>query len=451
MSTETLLSKSILDFKQHLIGVVQQALIEAKKQGASGAEVSAGMGSGLSVTVRLAEIETIEHNHDKNLQITVYFDHKLGAASTSDLSEPAIVAAVTAACTIARHTAADSCFGLADPERLIQDIPDLDLYHPYPLVVENSIELAQNCEEAGRSYDKRITNSEGATASSQEGIDVYGNTNGFIAALPRTRFSRSCSVIAQKNKGMQRDYWYDAKRNFIELEVAEQVGKKAAQRAIRRLDARKLPTCKAPVIYEAPVASSLLSHFISAITGGNLYRQASFLVDHLGKKIFPEMVNVSERPYILQGMGSTAYDQEGVATQNRDIVSDGILEGYVLNSYSARKLGMVTTGNAGGIHNLEISHGDSNLQELVKKMGRGLLITELIGFGVNMVTGDYSRGVTGFWVENGEIQYPVEEITVAGNLEEMYQQFLEIGNDVDVRRNIRTGSIMLENMTIGGN
>ena len=451
MTSNTVQPKIRLDAEQFLTNAVEQALVHARQLGATEAEASAADSHGLSVTVRLNELETIEHNHDTSLQITVYFGHKLGTASTSDLSTGAIKKAVDAACSIARYTAEDPCFGLADSDLLAYEFPNLDLYHPYSLSTESAIELALQTEQAAMSYDKRITNSEGATISSQDGIDVYGNTNHFLATRPHTRYSRSCSVIAQQAGGMQRDYWYDTKRDFLDLETAERIGNKAARRAIRRLEARKLKTCKAPVIFEAPVAASLLSHFISAISGGNLYRQTSFLVDHLGKKIFPDNVTISENPLIPKALGSAAYDQEGVATHKRDIVEDGILKGYVLNSYSARKLGLTTTGNAGGIHNLDINHSSNDLPDLITSMGTGLLLTELIGFGVNTVTGDYSRGASGLWIEDGEIKYPVEEITIAGNLKEMYRNFLDVGNDIDIRKNIRTGSILLESLTIAGN
>ncbi len=405
---------------------------------------------GLSLTVRLGEVETVEHTRDKGMGVTVYFGQRTASASTTDFSEQALRETVRAACTIARYTAEDDCAGLADPERLAKDIPDLDLHHPWNPGTERAIELARAAESAARGLDKRITNSEGGSLSTHEGLEVYGNTHGFLGAVAATRHSLSVSVIAQDDSGMQRDYWYTVARAAAGLESPEKVGLEAARRSLRRLGSRKLSTRECPVLYEAPLASSLLSHLVSAVRGSSLYRQASFLLDSIGKPVFADFVRIHEQPHLKGAQGSAAFDSEGVATKPRDLVRDGILQGYVLDSYSARKLKMASTGNAGGVHNLTIEPGKDDLAALLKRMHTGLLVTELIGFGVNMVTGDYSRGAAGFWVENGEIQYPVEEITIAGNLKDMFRHVAAVGNDVDTRGNIRSGSILIESMTVAG-
>lgn len=392
----------------------------------------------------------MEHNRDRGLVVTVYFGERTGSASTSDYSASSVKDTVQAACAIASHTEEDPCNGLADPDRLAVDFPDLDLFHPWRPSVADVLDSALACEAAALDFDERITNSEGATGSSHEGHEVYGNSHGFRGRTSKTRHGTSCSVIGQTDAGMQRDYWYSSARNRAALEAPELIGRRAAERTVRRLNSRRLKTCKVPVIYEAPIASSLLSHFIGAISGGALYRQASFLLDHLGKQIFPSSVHLREEPQLPGAIGSANFDNEGVVTNARDIVRDGVLNSYVLDSYAARRLQLETTGNAGGVHNLTINAGDRNLEQLVKSMDRGVLVTELIGFGVNLVTGDYSRGAAGFWVENGEIQYPVEEITVAGNLKQMFTKLAEVGNDVDTRGNIRCGSILIDDMTIAG-
>jgi PmbA protein len=430
--------------------VVEKILAQARQQGASAAEAAVSVGQGLAVTVRLGEVETVEHNRDKHLGLTVYFGHKSGSASTSDFSDAAIRDTVRAACSIAKYTAEDECAGLADRDRLATEFPDLELYHPWNPGTAQAIELARECEDAARRVDARIKNSEGAALSTQEGVEVYGNTHGFIGTMPATRHSVSCSVIAQDDGGMQRDYWYSTARDHSDLDSVTEVGAQAGQRAVRRLGARKLDTRQTAVIYEAPVASSLLSHFINAVRGSSLYRRASFLLDHVDKPVFAEHVRIFEQPHLKKGLGSAAFDSEGVATVAHDIVTAGVLKSYVLDSYSARKLGLETTGNAGGIHNLTISTGEHDLSALLREMGSGLLITELIGFGVNVVTGDYSRGAAGFWVEGGEIQFPVEEVTVAGNLKQMFADLVAVGNDVDTRGNIRSGSILVRRMTVAG-
>lgn len=430
--------------------LVRDILAEARAQGASAAEAGVSLETGLSVTARLGEVETIEYNRDKGLGVTVYFGGRKGSSSTSDFTPEAVREAVRAACGIAKYTAEDEYAGLAEAALMARDVPDLDLCHPWDISAEQAIELAIECEAAARGMDVRITNSEGGSVSSHQGYRVYGNSHGFIGAYPSTRHSLSCAVIGGEGEGMQRDYWFTVARDSAELEAAAEVGRRAAQRTLRRLDARRLPTCQVPVIFAAEIATSLLSHFTSAIRGGALYRKASFLLDHLGKQIFPAHIHIHEQPHLKRALGSTPFDNEGVATQARDIVRDGILQGYILDSYAARKLGMQTTGNAGGVHNLVIDPGALDLDGLLRRMDKGLLVTELMGMGVNAVTGDYSRGAAGFWVENGEIQYPVEEITIAGNLRDMFMRIVEVGNDVEVRGGTRTGSILIEEMMIAG-
>lgn len=430
--------------------LVQDLLAEAKIQGATAAEAGVSIESGLATTVRMGDVETIEHHRDKGLAITVYIGHRKGSASTSDFSPSAVRDTVKAALAIASVTTEDPYSGLADAALMAREIPDLDLCYPWAVTPEQAIELALECETAARDFDVRITNSEGASVSTSQGFRVYGNSHGFVGAYPSSHHSISCSVISQSGEAMQRDYWYSSARDPSEIEASASVGRQAAERALRRLNPRRLATGSSPVIFAAEVASSLLSHFIGAISGSSLYRKTSFLVDSLGKQIFPAHIRIDERPHLKKGLGSAPFDSEGVATRAHDIIRDGILQSYVLDSYAARKLGMQTTGNAGGVHNLFITTGNKDLPALLKTMGKGLLVTELMGQGVNRVTGDYSRGAAGFWIENGEIQYPVDEITIAGNLRDMLMSLLEIGNDVDTRRNTRTGSIFIEQMTIAG-
>jgi len=435
---------------EQLKNLVSEVLAEAKRQGASSAEASVSVSQGLVVNVRLGEVETVEHTRDKGLSLTVFFGKHSGSASTTDLSPAALRDAVRAAASIARYTAADEYSGLADPAELAREVPDLDLFHPWNPGVDRAIELARECEDAARAADARITNSEGASVSSHESVEVYGNSHGFLGSIPTTRHSVSVAVVGQDESGMQRDYWYTSARAAGDLDPAAAVGRIAAERTVRRLGGRKLSTCTTPVIYEAPIASSLISHFVSAVRGTSLYRRASFLVDHLGKPVFAPRVRLHEQPFLKKGLGSTPYDGDGVAPMNRDLVRDGVLQGYVLDVYSARKLGLKSTGNAGGVHNLTLEPGRDDLSGLLRQMGRGLLVTELIGFGVNSVTGDYSRGASGFWVEGGAIQYPVEEITIAGNLKDMFRGILAVGNDLDTRGNIRCGSILIDSVTVAG-
>jgi PmbA protein len=436
--------------QQTMEQIVEQMLDEARRAGASSAEAAASNDLGLSVNVRLGEVETLEHHKDQGVAITVYFGQRKGTASTSDLRPEALREAVQAACRIARYTAQDNCAGLADPALMASDWPDLDLDHPWDLSVEQAIELAQQCESVAREHDARIINSEGASTNTLRGMAVYGNSHGFVGAYTATRHSLSCSVVAADDKGMQRDYWYSVARDAGGLQSPEFVGKEAARRAVRRLGGRRLSTRQCPAVYSPEMARSLIGHFVGAVRGGALYRKASFLVDALGQSVFPDFVRIHEQPHLLGALGSVPFDSEGVATRDRDLVTDGVLQGYVLDSYSARKLDMTTTGNAGGVHNLSIVPGEQGPQELLRTMGTGLLVTELIGHGINMVTGDYSRGAAGFWVENGEIQYPVEEITVAGNLKNLFKGIQAVGNDVNTDSNIRTGSLLLEQVTVAG-
>lgn len=422
----------------------------AQERGASSVETEASEGFGQNVTVRGGEVETIEHNRDKGLGVTVYIGKQRGHASTSDFSKQAVRDAVDAALSIARHTAADEFAGLADADLLARDIPDLDLYHPWDLSVDAAIDLARRCEAAGLQTDKRISNSEGATVSVQEAHFVYANSLGFLAGYPSSRHGIWCSLIAGRNDGMQRDDWYETGRNPNSLPEPESVGRRAAERALRRLDSRKIATTQAPVLFEAPIASSLLGHFVSAVSGGNLYRKSSFLLDSIGEQVFAPFVRLSELPHVPGGLASSPFDEEGVATQARDVVTGGEVRGYFLNSYSARKLGMRSSGNAGGNHNLILRDTGEDFGALIKKMGRGLVVTELLGHGVNAVTGDYSRGAAGFWVEGGEIAYPVQEITIAGNLKSIFRGLVAAGTDVVRRGSRQCGSILIDNMTIAG-
>lgn len=433
-----------------LKNTVQDLLDEAKRQGASAAEAGLSQENGLSVSARLGEVETIEHHCDQGLGITVYFGQRKGSASTTDLSPESIKETVSAACSIARYTSEDEYAGLPEKELLATEFPDLDLNHPWGINVDEAIALAVECEDAARTFHVEITNSEGASVNTHQGIHVMGNSFGFLHGNMSTRHSLSCSVLAQRGDSMQRDYWYTVARNSGLLEPAVEVGKKAAERALRRLAGRSLSTRQCPVLYSAETASGLLASFIGAINGGNLYRKSSFLLNALDTQIFPEFIHIHEQPHLKGALGSAAYDGEGVATRTRDIVSDGILRSYVLSTYSARKLGLRSTGNAGGVRNLTIDSGALDYQGMLKQLDTGLLVTELMGQGVNMVTGDYSRGAAGFWVENGEIQYPVEEITIAGNLKDMLKNIIAVGNDVDYRGNVRTGSILVERMSIAG-
>lgn len=433
-----------------LKSLVQEFLDEALKQGATAAEAALSIGNGLSVSARLGDVENIEYDCDQGLGITVYFDKRKGSASSTDLSSDSIKKTVAAACSIAKFSSADEFSGLPDPEMLATEFPDLDLYHPWDVDAEQAIKLAIECEDAARFYHSEITNSEGAAVNSHQGIKIFGNTLGFLQGYQSTRHSLSCSVIGQRGEEMQRDYWYSVARNANNLEQAAAIGEKAAMRTLRRLGGRSLSSRVAPVLYAPEMAASLLGALMGAISGSSLYRKSSFLLDSLDKQILPDFIHIHEQPYLKKALGSAAFDGEGVATKTRDIVSDGILRSYLLSTYSARKLGMQSTGNASGVHNLTIDAGADDFEAMLKRLNTGLLVTELMGQGVNRVTGDYSRGAAGFWVENGLIQYPVEEITIAGNLKEMFKNIVAVGNDVDTRGNTRTGSILIEQMSIAG-
>jgi PmbA protein len=430
--------------------IAAAVLAAAARGGATAAETDVSQAIGQSVTVRRAEVETIAYNRDKSIGVTVYLGQRRGHSSTADFSDEAVRASVEKALAIARYTAEDPASGLADPERLATRFPDLDLYHPWELAVEDAIALGCEAEAAALAVDVRHTNTEGSTVACNEGEFVYANSNGFIGGYRSSRHHIDCSVIGEDENGMQRDYWYTAARAPGDLEAAATVGRVAGERTARRLNARQLGTLECPVLFEAPEAADLIGFFVGAVSGGSLYRRSSFLLDSLGTQVFSPNVSIREEPHLLRGRGSTPFDNEGVATCPRDVVRDGIVQGYFLGSYSARKLGMQTTGNAGGAHNLVVSHGSEDLPGLLRKMGRGLFVTEQLGQGVNSVTGDFSRGAAGFWVENGEIAYPVEEITIAGNLRDMYRNIIAIGCDVDRRGSRHVGSILVERMMVAG-
>ena len=430
--------------------LAEDVLKHARDKGATACEVDVSEGFGQSVGVRCDEVETIEFNRDKGVGVTVYCGQRKGYASTSDFSPQALRETVEAALAIARFTAADDCAGLADAELLARDCPDLDLYHPWALTVEDAIETARRCEQAAFAASPLVSNSEGASISTQQAQFVAANSLGFMGGYPTSRHYISCSVIAGENDGMQRDDWYTTHRDAAQLDDPLRVGRIAAERAVARLGGRKVRTGDFPVLFEATLAGGLLGSLVHAASGGALYRKSSFLIDHLGKRVLPDFVNISERPHIRCGLGSASFDSDGVATRDREVVSGGILQGYFLSAYTARKLGMQTTGNAGGSHNLIIEPGDLDLDGLLRKMDRGLLVTELLGQGINYVTGDYSRGAAGYWVENGSIAYPVEEITIAGNLKAMLAGIVAVGNDVLVRGSKQTGSILVDRMTVAG-
>lgn len=450
MPTSVTATTAPLPAREQLATLVDDILAEARVQGATAAEAAVSFGSALSVTVRLGEVETLEHHRQRGLGVTVYIGQSRGSASTADWRPEAIRDTVHSACAIARHTAADPHAGLADPERLARNIPDLDLYHPWSLSAEEAIVLARECEAAALACDPRIRNSEGGSVAAHAGLVAYGNSHGFCGGYPTTRHSMSCSVIAQDDSGMQRNHWYTVGRDHHDLETPVAVGQKAAQRALRRLGSRRLGTRQVPVLFAPELARGLIGHFTAAIRGGALYRKASFLLNRLGTAVFPESVTIRERPHLPKALASAPFDGEGVTTTDRDLVASGVLQGYVLDSYSARRLGMETTGNAGGLHNLIVEPGALDHTGLLQQLGTGLWVTELLGHGINPVTGDYSRGAAGFWVENGEPQYPVHEITIAGNLDQMFKSIVAVGNDVDVRGGIRCGSLLLEQMTVAG-
>ena len=429
---------------------VEAILAEARRQGASACEVTVSAGQGLSTTVRQGEVETVEFNRDQGFGITLYVGQRKGSASTSASGEAAIRETVAAALAIAKHASEDDCAGLADAALMARELPDLDLYHPWGIAPEQAVELALACEAAAFATDKRISNADGTSLSTHQGCRVYGNSHGFVGGYASTRHSLSCVMIAEGEGQMQRDYWYDVNRQGELLADPLSIGRKAAERSVARLGARPVPTCEVPVLFAAELATGLFGHFLAAISGGNLYRHSSFLEGALGQRLFPEWLNLDERPHIPRAMGSATFDGDGLATYAKPFVAGGELVSYVLGTYSGRKLGLPSTANSGGVHNLFVSHGDEDQRALLKRMGRGLLVTELMGQGLNLVTGDYSRGAAGFWVENGEIQFPVQEVTIAGNLKDMFRQIVAVGSDLELRGNIRTGSVLIERMTVAG-
>ncbi|HHF3849682.1 TPA: metalloprotease PmbA, partial [Haemophilus influenzae] len=437
--------------EQELRQAVSFAVELATKAGAS-AEVAVTKVSGLSVSARLQEIENVEFTNDGALGISVYMGQQKGNASTSDLSESAIKNAVEAALAIAKYTSPDDCTGLADKDLMAFNAPDLELYHAADVDVDKATELALQAEQAALQADKRIVNSNGASFNSHTGVKVYGNSHGMLQSYLSSRYSLSCSVIGGVEDALENDYEYTISREFDKLQSPIWVGENCAKKVVSRLNPQKLSTREVPVIFLNDVATGLISHFAAAISGGSLYRKSSFLLDHLGKQVLPDWFNISERPHLLRRLASTPFDSEGVRTQDREIVENGILQTYLVTSYSGKKLGMPITGHAGGIHNWLVKPNlTGGLTALLRQMGTGLLVTDVMGQGVNIVTGDYSRGASGFWVENGEIQYPVAEITIAGQLQDMLKNMLAVADDIEHRSNIQTGSILLDKMKISGN
>lgn len=430
--------------------LVVDILAEARRQGAGGAEVSASADAGLSVTVRRGELETVEFNQDRGFGITVYFGQRKGSASTSDSSPAAIRETVQAAANIARYTQEDPCNGLADAELMPGSVPDLDLFHPWEMDPAAAQALALACEGAGLAHDPRLVNSEGAQVSTQQSCRVYGNSHGFIGSYVATRHGVSCVLIAEDENGMQRDYWYTSARDPANLQDAEAVGLEAAQRTVARLSPRKVQTGRFPVLFAPNMATGLMGHLLGALSGGAQYRKASFLLDALGDTVAAEHLTLAEQPHLPNSIGAAAFDGDGVATRDKAFVDQGVAASYVLSTYSARRLGMQTTGNAGGVFNLTVSGRTRPRDELLRTMGRGLLVTELMGQGVNAVTGDYSRGASGFWVEDGAVAYPVDEVTIAGNLKDIYRDVQYVGDDLDLRGNIRAPSVLVGSMTLAG-
>ena len=429
---------------------VEQILAEAKRQGASACEVAVSLEQGLSTSVRQREVETVEFNRDQGFGITLYAGQRKGSASTSASGPEAIRETVAAALAIAKHTSEDESSGLADKALMAREVQDFDLFHAWDITPEQAIEQALICEAAAFDADARIKNADGTTLSTHQGCRVYGNSHGFIGGYASTRHSLSCVMIAEANGQMQRDYWYDVNRQGDLLADPVSIGQRAAQRAASRLGARPVPTCEVPVLFSAELAGGLFGSFLGAISGGNLYRKSSFLEGAIGQKLFPEWLTIDERPHLMRAMGSSSFDGDGLATYAKPFVEKGELVSYVLGTYAGRKLGLPSTANSGGVHNLFVTHGDEDQAALLRRMGRGLLVTELMGQGLNMVTGDYSRGAAGFWVENGEIQFAVQEVTIAGNMRDMFKQIVAVGNDLELRSNIRTGSVLIERMTVAG-
>jgi PmbA protein len=431
--------------------IIQLSLEESRRLGATQAEAAVSQDSGLSVTVRLGEVETLEHQRDRSMGVTVYMGQRKGSASTADFSLDAVRATVAKAASIARFTAEDPFSGLADAGLMAREVPALDLFHPWEVTADEGIEIAKGCEAAALAFDPRINNSEGASLATHRGMHLYGNSHGFLGGYPTTSHTLSCVVLAGSGDEMQRDYWYTTARDWRELEGAEAVGRESARRTLARLNPRKLATRRAPVLFVPDIARGLIGHFTAAIRGSNQYRQSSFLLNAAGTQVFPKGFSIAERPHLPKGAGSAPFDEEGVATRDRELIADGVLSGYILSSYSARKLGLTTTGNAGGAHNLLVRPTTGGgFDALLAQLGTGLVVTELMGQGVNTVTGDYSRGAAGYWVEGGELKYPVAEITIAGNLKSMLAGIVAVGDDVDARGSIRVGSVLVGEMTIAG-
>ena len=433
-----------------LSDIARQLLDRCRTAGASQAEVSCSQEHGLNVNVRMGAVETVESTRDRGIAVTVYFGQRKGSASTADLQEASLDATVEQACAIARHTEDDAASGLAEAELMAQDLREFDGWHPWDVNADRALDIALACEQAGRDADARIENSDGASVGSSESLGVYANSHGFLGAERSTQHTIGCALIAGRGDAMQRDGWYSTAIAAEDLEQAAAIGRHAAERAASRLAPRSLPTGEVPVLFQAEVSRSLIGHLLGAVSGGSLYRRASFLLDSAGTQLFPDWFDIRERPFLPRGFRSSSFDAEGVATRESALVENGILQRYVLGSYSARKLGLQTTANAGGVHNLEIRANAGGFQELVGGLQRGLLVTELMGQGVNNVTGDYSRGAAGFWIENGQIAYPVDGITIAGNLRRMFSAIEAVGTDVDPRSHIRTGSILVGKMTVAG-
>ncbi len=445
----SLSSDDSLDQLERLADLAQDVIRRCRAAGASEAEVGASIDTGLSVNARMGEVETIEHTRDRSFGITVYFGKRKGSASTADLQPDSVTKTIEQACAIARYTEEDPATGLADPALLAREFPDLDLWHPWKVDAQEAIRLGIEIEDAGRAIHG-ISNSEGASVQAGESLSVYATSQDFVGRDRSTRHMLSCSLIAEDDNGMQRDYWYESVRSADEFPRPATIGRKAAERTLARLGARKIGTRSTPVLYTPEVARGLIGHLVSGVSGGALYRKASFLLDHVGKKILPDFVGIAERPRLLRGHGSSVFDAEGVATWDSDLVRDGTLQRYVLGSYSARRLGLKSTGNAGGIHNLVVKGNGDDFAAMLKRLGTGLVVTDVMGQGVSIVTGDYSRGASGFWVENGEIVHPVEEITIAANLRDMFAGIVAVGSDVDTRSHILTGSILIDKMTVAG-
>ena len=433
-----------------LADLSQRLLASARRRGASQAEVSCSEDAGLSVNVRMGEVETVESTRDRGIAVTVYFGKRKGSASTADLREESLEATVEQACAIARHTEDDAASGLAEAELMATDLREFDSWHPWAIDADGAIDLALACEQAGRDAEARISNSDGASLGTGTSLSVYANSHGFVGRERSTQHSVGCALIAGEGDAMQRDGWYSIALAASDLEDVAAIGRKAAERAAARLAPRQVPTGEYPVLFSADIARSLIGHLLGAVSGGALYRKASFLLDSVGTQLFPDWFSIEERPFLPRGFRSAAFDADGVATRESPLVTAGVLQRYILGTYSARKLGLPTTGNAGGVHNLQVASNAGDFDSLVRGMGRGLLVTELMGQGVNSITGDYSRGASGFWVEGGRIQYPVDGVTVAGNLKRMFRAIEAVGRDVDPRSHIQTGSIMVGAMTVAG-